>query len=112
MNDYKIPRELMPKWADLRVRGNHTSTFEDRNSGLRVDITASKDCVISLHLRGMQPITLDEAEMYVHDQLREGRLTRRAIRDDVIHMVGNLEAIAVLERFGLLFDDNLPHWRE
>lgn len=94
----------MPKWVDLAVRANHTSTFEDENSGLRVDITTSKDCVMSLHLREMKPVTLDETEMYVHDQLREGRLTRKAIRDDVINMIGNLEAIAILEKFRLTQD--------
>ena len=103
----------MTKWIDLAIQGNHPSTFQlSPPHDLRVDITASKDCVISLHVREIKPVTLNEAEMYVHDQLREGRLTRRAIKDDVIHMVGNLEAISVLERFGLLFDDNLPHWRE
>ncbi|MEE9214807.1 MAG: hypothetical protein V3U54_08455 [Thermodesulfobacteriota bacterium] len=97
----------MPKWVDLVVQANHTSTFEDYNSKLRVDITASKDCVMSLYLREIKPVTLDEAEMYVHEQLREGRLTRRAIREDVIHMIGNLEAIAVLEKFRITqyYDD-------
>jgi len=101
----------MPKWNDMAIKANVSNRFQVQD-GLIIDVMASKDCQISLHCREIKPVTLDEAEMYVHDQLREGRLTRRAIKDDVIHMVGNLEAITVLEKFGLLFNDNLPHWRE
>ena len=109
-NRLKIPREIRQKWRDIALQGNHIQEFEVYE-GFRFEIRASRDCVASLYIRENAPVTYEETDYYVHDQLNKGRLTINAIKEDVMGMIGNLEAIQIIEKYGLNHEERFYGYR-
>ena len=99
-NPYKIPREMRYKWLDFIIPSNQIKSYEVYE-GLRFDLRADRECVVSINIRENKPLSYEDVHFYVHEQLMKGRLTIKAIKGDVIDMIGNLEAISIIEQFGL-----------